>query len=486
MIGTILESSSFALFLSLLHIAMAAAVTVHALLTRLAPQSTIAWIGLAWLSPYIGPVLYFLFGVNRVRRKAIKLSGPGSDIDAPTSRYALAPEDIEPEGGDEHLEPLAEFGLRLTGRPLLAGNALRPLVCGDEAYPEMCAAIDAAERSVAICSFIFHDDAGGGPIIDSLIAAHRRGVAVRALVDGLGSGYLRSPAFQRLHAAGVPAARFMHEIAPWKMSFINLRTHKKVLVIDGRLGFTGGMNIASDNLFRVMDIPAKRAVQDLHFRVEGPVVAHLMETFAEDWAFTTGERLTGAPWFGEISAAGDIPARGIASGPDEDNEKLMWTMASAIGRAEKRVRIVTPYFVPDDRLGSQLALAALRGVKVELVLPGRSNHVYIDWAMNALLAPLLRSGCVVRRTAAPFDHSKLMTVDGGWAMFGSANWDARSLRLNFEFNVEAYSAEFAATVDAIIDSKLKGSRRVRHSELKRRPILIRLRDSAARLASPYL
>ena len=344
MIGTVLDSSSFALFLSLLHIAMAAAVTVHALLTRLAPQSTIAWIGLAWLSPYIGPVLYFLFGVNRVRRKAIKLSGPGSDIDAPTSRYALAPEDIEPEGGDEHLEPLAEFGLRLTGRPLLAGNALHPLVCGDEAYPEMCAAIDAAERSVAICSFIFHDDAGGGPIIDSLIAAHRRGVAVRALVDGLGSGYLRSPAFQRLHAADVPAARFMHEIAPWKMSFINLRTHKKVLVIDGRLGFTGGMNIASDNLFRVMEIPAKRAVQDLHFRVEGPVVAHLMETFAEDWAFTTGERLTGALWFGEISAAGDIPARGIASGPDEDNEKLMWTMASAIGRAEKRVRIVHALF----------------------------------------------------------------------------------------------------------------------------------------------
>ncbi len=474
-----------ALFLTGLHIAMALAVTFHALLTRLAPQSTIAWIGLAWLSPYVGPILYMLFGVNRVRRKAIKLSGPEGAIDAPNSRYALAPEDIE-QGGDEHLEPLAEFGLRLTGRPLLSGNAISPLVDGDAAYPAMIAAINAAEKSVAISSFIFHDDAGGGPIVDAMIAAHTRGVAVRGLVDGIGAGYLRSPVYERLRASGVPAARFMHEVAPWKMSFINLRTHKKVLVVDGRHGFTGGMNIADENLFRILPMDTAHAVQDMHFSVEGPVVAHLMETFAEDWAFTTGERLDGPAWFPELGAAGDIPARGIASGPDEDNEKLMWTMASAISRAEKRVRVVTPYFVPDERLGSQLSLAALRGVAVELVIPGRSNHIYIDWAMNGLLAPLLRAGCIVRRTAAPFDHSKLMTVDGAWSLFGSANWDARSLRLNFEFNVEAYSAEFAATIDAIIDRKLKGSRRVTLAELKNRTIVTRLRDSAARLASPYL
>ena len=485
MINAFIESGYSALLLTLLHIVLASAVTVHALLTRLAPQSTIAWIGLAWLSPYVGPVMYLLFGVNRVRRKAIKLSGPEGSIDAPKSRFALAPEDIE-QGGDEHLEPLAEFGLRLTGRSLLSGNAFTPLIDGDAAYPQMIAAIEAATASVAISSFIFHDDAGGAPIVDAMIAAHRRGVAVRGLVDGIGAGYLRSPVYERLRAAGVPAARFMHEVAPWKMSFINLRTHKKVLVIDGKHGFTGGMNIADENLYRVVPMSPKLAVQDMHFRVEGPVVAHLMETFAEDWAFTTGEVLDGPAWFPEIGAAGDIPARGIASGPDEDNEKLMWTMASAISRAEQRVRVVTPYFAPDDRLGSQLALAAMRGVAVELVIPGRSNHFYMDWAMNGLLAPLLRAGCVVRRTAAPFDHSKLMTVDGAWSLFGSANWDARSLRLNFEFNVEAYSAEFATTINAIIDKKLAGSRRVTLTELKNRPILIRLRDSAARLASPYI
>lgn len=480
-----MTSNDFALLLSLLHFGLASAVTVHALLTRLAPQSTIGWIGLAWLSPYIGPVLYFLFGVNRVRRKAIKLTSPDGAIDSPLSPHALPPEEIE-KRGEEHLEPLAKFGQRLTGRPLLDGNRLTPLIDGDEAYPAMIGAIGAAERSVAICSFIFHDDEGGGPIIDALIDAHRRGIAVRVLVDGIGSGYLKSPACERLTAAGVRAERFMHEVAPWKMSFVNLRSHKKALVIDGLHGFTGGMNIAAVNLFRRLPIPADKAVQDVHFRVEGPVVAHLMETFAEDWAFTTGEVLEGPDWFPEIDTAGDIPARGISSGPDEDNEKLMWTMAAAIGRAERRVRILTPYFVPDDRINSQLMLAAVRGVVVELIIPERSNHFYMDWAMDALFAPLLRAGCVIRRAQGPFDHSKLMTVDRAWVLLGSGNWDARSLRLNFEFNLEAYSNAFAARCDAIIDGKLEGARQVKLDQLRRRSIPIRLRDAAARLASPYL
>lgn len=477
-----MTSATFALLLSLLHIAMASAVTMHALLTRIAPQTTIAWIGLAWLSPYVGPLLYLFFGVNRVRRKALNLSGPESDIDPPGSRHVVSPNELDHEGED-HLEPLAEFGLRLTGRPLLAGNALHPLVGGEEAYPQMRAAIDDAKTSIVLCSFIFRDDAGGGPLVDALIAAHARGVAVRVLVDGIGSGYLTSAVYRRLLSAGVPVARFMHDLAPWKMSFINLRSHKKVLVVDGTLGFTGGMNIAAENL---LSAHPDDGVQDTHFRVEGPVVAHLMETFAEDWAFTTGERLLGPLYFPEITVAGEVPARGISSGPDEDNEKLMWTMASAIGRAERRVRIVTPYFVPDERLNAQLMLAAMRGVTVDLIIPGRSNHIYMDWAMNALLPPLLKSGCNVRRTAAPFDHSKLMTVDGLWALIGSANWDARSLRLNFEFNVETYSAAFAARIDRLIDTKIKSARRITRAELAARPLPVRLRDAATRLASPYL
>ncbi|WEK49951.1 MAG: phospholipase D-like domain-containing protein [Candidatus Kaistia colombiensis] len=480
-----MTANHLALFFSFLHILFASAVTVHALLTRLNPQSTVAWIGLAWLSPYVGALLYVFLGVNRVRRKAIKLSSPGDDIAPPESRFALTPADIA-HGEDEHLEPLAKFGLRITGRTLLAGNGITPLVDGDVAYPEMIRAIDAATTSVGISGYIFHDDLGGAPIIDALIAAHRRGVAVRVLLDGIGGGYLKNPAYDRLLAAGVPVARFLHEVAPWKMSFINLRNHKKVMVTDGRHGFTGGMNISAGNLYRDVSIPIGHAVQDVHFRVEGPVVSHLMETFAEDWAFTANELLAGPAWFPEIGGGGTIPARGIASGPDEDNEKLMWTMAAAIARAERRIRIVTPYFLPDERINSQLALAALRGVSVEILLPEISDQFYMDWAMNASLAPLIRSGCQISRAEPPFDHSKLMTVDGAWVLFGSANWDARSLRLNFEFNVEAYDADFAAEIDQLIDRKQAKGRPVAMAELSRRRLLVRLRDAATRLLTPYL
>lgn len=480
-----MTANHLALFFSFLHIVFASAVTLHALLTRLNPQSTVAWIGLAWLSPYIGPLLYVLLGVNRVRRKAIKLSDPGDNVDPPESRYALAPADIA-HGEDEHLEPLAKFGLRITGRTLLAGNRITPLVDGHTAYPEMIRAINAATTTVGISGYIFHDDLGGAPIIDALIAAHGRGIPVRVLLDGIGGGYLRNPAYERLLAAGVPVARFLHEVAPWKMSFINLRNHKKVMVVDGCHGFTGGMNISAGNLYRDISIPIGHAVQDVHFRIEGPVVSHLMETFAEDWAFTTGEMVEGPAWFPEIGAAGTIPARGISSGPDEDNEKLMWTMAAAIARAERRIRIVTPYFLPDDRINSQLILAALRGVSVEILLPEVSDQAYMDWAMNASLAPLIRSGCQISRAEPPFDHSKLMTVDGGWAMFGSANWDARSLRLNFEFNVEAYDPDFATEIDGLIDAKQAKGRPVTVAELRRRPLPVRLRDAATRLLTPYL
>jgi len=453
-----MTANHLALFFSFLHIVFAAAVTIHALLTRLNPQSTVAWIGLAWLSPYIGALLYVMLGVNRVRRKAIKLSSPGDDIDPPESRFALTPADVA-HGEDEHLEPLAKFGLRITGRPLLAGNGITPLVDGHAAYPEMIRA-----------GYIFHDDLGGAPIIDALIAAHGRGIAVRVLLDGIGGGYLKNPAYDRLLAAKVPVARFLHEVAPWKMSFINLRNHKKVMVVDGSHGFTGGMNISAGNLYRDITIPMDRAVQDVHFRVEGPVVSHLMETFAEDWAFTANELLEGPAWFPEIGGAGSIPARGIASGPDEDNEKL----------------IVTPYFLPDERINSQLALAALRGVSVEILLPEISDQAYMDWAMNASLSPLIRSGCRISRAEPPFDHSKLMTVDGAWALFGSANWDARSLRLNFEFNVEAYDAAFADVIDRLIDHKQAKGRPVTLAELRRRRLPTRLRDAATRLLTPYL
>lgn len=467
----------------LLHTVLASAVTAHALLRRIQPQSAVAWIGVAWLSPFFGAALYLLFGINRVRRKALRLTGPGRR--PPPARH-VADLSTLPREEAENLKPLARLGTLLTGWPLLSGNRIEPLVDGDAAYPAMVAAIEAAQKSVLLASYIFHDDEAGGPIVEALVAAHRRGVAVRVLLDGVGSGYFRSGGSGRLLEAGVPVARFMHSFAPWRMAFLNLRNHKKLLVADGRLGFTGGMNVWRKCLWRSGRYDGPHGVQDVHFRLSGPVVSHLVASFVDDWAFTTGEVLEGPLWFPRQQAAGGVAARGLVSGPDEDNEKLLWTLAAAIGRAHERIVIVTPYFLPDDRLTSQLALAALRGVEVEILLPKKTDFLFFDWAMRAGLAPLMRAGCRFVFTDPPFDHSKLMVVDRSWVLIGSGNWDMRSLRLNFEFNVEAYDDDFAATIETIIAEKRARGREATRDDMAARPLPAKLRDAAFRLATPYL
>jgi cardiolipin synthase A/B len=227
-------------------------------------------------------------------------------------------------------------------------------------------------------------------------------------------------------------------------------------------------------------------LRDLHFRVEGPVVAQLQEVFAEDWAFTTREQLSGSPWFHEMEAAGPVVARGVSDGPDVDFDRLRTLILGALAAARSRVQVITPYFIPDPVLVSALNLCALRGVEVELLLPERGNLILVEWASRSYWPELLASGCRILLTPAPFDHSKLMVVDGAWTLLGSANWDPRSLALNFEFNLECYDAELGEEMSAWLDRRRGESREVELEELLRRPLAARLRDGIARLASPYL
>jgi cardiolipin synthase len=303
------------------------------------------------------------------------------------------------------------------------------------------------------------------------------------LVDGIGGGYFWSGALRELGQAGIPAARFMHDWRPWRMPFLNMRNHKKLMIIDGAVGFAGGLNLGTENLRRSRETDR---VSDVHFRVDGPVVSQLMLTFAEDWAFTTSERLTGDVWWPQLAAAGSAKGRGIASGPDEDTGKIEIVLAAAVASARQRLRIVTPYFLPDQRLMSGIVLAALRGVEVEVVIPARSDHRLLDWAMRSHLGFFAIPEIAIYLSAAPFDHSKLMTVDGVWSGVGSANWDVRSLRLNFEFLLETYDTRMAAEIDRLIDEKLARARKLPLHELAERPPVTRLRDAAARLLLPYL
>ena len=463
---------------TLLHIGLASAVTVHALLRKRDVAACIAWIGLAWLSPILGSVIYSLFGINRVERKARRLrtrhglGGAGRRIDDPAT-FTMA--------RDDHLEPLERAIGTLTRRPSRDGNAITMLRNGDEAYPPMLAAINEAQHSLCLLSYIFDDDAGGGPFIDALIAAHKRGVQVRVLLDGFGSGYFRSPAHERLVASGVKAARFLHTFVPWRMPFLNLRNHKKILVADGWRAFIGGINLAAENL--VTTNPAW-PVRDMHFGVQGPVAAQIVETFAADWHFSTGEELGGPAWFPKLEAAGMASARVITSGPDDELGNIALSMLTAISVAQRSIKVVTPYFLPDVRFLSALGLAAMRGVAVDIVVPEKGDHPTLDWALSAHIPPLLEAGVRIWRARLPFEHSKLMSVDDSWSLIGSANWDMRSLRLNFEITLEVCCPVFGQLVAATIAKKQDDP--IQLKELNARPIWKRLRDSAARLMLPYL
>jgi cardiolipin synthase A/B len=456
----------------LAHIAIASAVTVHILLYKRNIGTSISWMGIAWLSPFIGGALYFALGVNRVKRRAKRLRRERSHL--------FLVDEVAPNAPDAGpLAPLEYAIGHLTGLSAEAGNALELLRNGDEAYPAMLAAIDAATKSVGLCSYIFRADAAGEPFIEALIRAHRRGVQVRVLVDGIGSGYFWSGAYDRLRRAGVPVDRFLHSYVPWRTPFLNLRNHRKLLVVDGCIAFTGGINIAAEN---VQAAKPRHPVLDTHFRLDGPVVEQLVEAFADDWLFQTGERLLSDEWFPTLEPAGQAIARVVTSGPDEDLEQIEFVALHAISCARHSIRVVTPYFLPPEVLTTALGLAAMRGVRVEVVLPEHSNHTMLDWARRVALRALVEAGCHVWLRPAPFDHSKLMTIDDAWSLIGSANWDTRSFRLNFELTVEIQDEGFAAKLGELT----RGGRELLLAELDQDRLLLRLRNNAARLLQPYL
>ena len=453
----------------------AVAASGHAVIYKRESRSAAIWAILIWVMPAVGPVLYVLLGVNRVQRRATRLRRS-----MVRHRSAAA---LRAEEPGTHLAPLARLVGQVSKRALLAGNSIEVLAGGASAYPAMLEAIEAARSSVMLASYIFDSDGIGAEFVAALERAHKRGVAVRVLVDDVDVRFSRRPVNKPLRRAGIPVGIFNPPFVPARLNTINLRNHRKILVIDGSLGFTGGMNI--DKRYWRPDAPGE-AFRDLHFRLRGPVVAQLAEVFADDWQFSTGEALRGAPWFVPLEPAGSCLARVIEAGPDEDFESLRWAIVGGLDAAQRSVRIVTPYFIPDGSLITVLNAAALRGIEVDIVLPATSDLPHVHWAAFGQLWQVLDHGCRVWTVDGAFDHSKLMVVDGAWTLLGSANWDARSLRLNFELNVECYSVELGAHMEGLVQARINGARRITLDAMQARSLPVKLRDGVARLFAPYL
>jgi cardiolipin synthase len=459
---------------AILYVLLSIIVTIDVLLKKSDVRGALGWIGLVWLAPILGSLLYYMFGINRVTRRALKLRMDRQQVEPRSAAKPQAP---------PHIVLLSDTSQTITQNPLTAGNALDILENGDGAYPAMLTAIVGAQRCIAMSSYIFRNDAAGNQFADALIAAAKRGVAVRVLLDSVGMGYFYPAIYYRMQRGGVTVARFLHTWLPWRMPFLNMRNHRKLLVVDGDAAFMGGINIGAENYAQASK---RRRVQDTHFRLTGPAVRVVMDAFARDWTFTTDQALDDDFWWPELTPQGSVFARGLRSGPDADLYRLESLLGAALSLAQKRVRIVTPYFLPDARLQFAIAQAGLRGVTVEIVLPCRSNQYIMDWAMRGHLRFFRHVRATVSGTPPPFNHSKLCTVDGEWSLIGSSNWDARSFRLNFEFDLEIIDRDLTARLDALIDVRIARSTVLTPDMLAAEPLWKRLRNAAARLAMPYL
>jgi cardiolipin synthase len=351
----------------------------------------------------------------------------------------------------------------------------------------MCRAIDGAQHSVLLETYIFDNDDVGRLFVKSLAGAVQRGVSVRVLIDAVGARYSVPSILGHLRAAKITTDLFNGNIVMGlRLPYANLRTHRKILVVDGTIAFTGGMNIRKG--FSA-EFAGSSSARDTHFQVTGPVVADLFLVAAEDWRFASGEHLKGDIWQVATFPAAHgqrMLARAVASGPDasiETNHKLL---IGAFSVARKSIRIMSPYFLPDRELVSALTTAARRGVEIDIVVPAVNNLFLVDRAMTAQFDQVLKHYCRVWRTAGSFDHSKLLSVDGVWAYIGSSNLDARSLRLNFEIDVEVLDAGFAAEIEARIGSAIASAAPVTIETLRARPFIGRLFDRVLWLGSPYL
>ncbi len=464
---------------AVLSIGVALVATGHVVLHKRDVRAALGWVGFIWLAPVLGAGSYFVLGVNRIRRRAQALRLPEVRARIP-EELRPPPPPLPPEA--EHLRSLVALADAAVRRPLLAGNRVTPLEGGGRAYGEMRAAIEAAERSVTLCTYIFDPGVAGDAIAAALAGAHERGAKVKVLIDAVGARYRWPAAHRRLRRLGIPTELFLPRLTPAWLPFVNLRNHRKVLVVDGKLGFTGGMNIRDDFL----SLDGSPPFMDLHARVEGPVVEHLQSAFAEDWLFTTGESLEGPAVFPPLKRAGDVLARGITDGPDEDFEAIRWILLGALATARERVTVVTPYFLPDAGLVTALDVAVMRGVRIDVVIPERGNLPVVQWAQTAGLWQVLERGCRVWLSPPPFDHSKLVVVDGVWSLLGSANWDPRSLRLNFELDVECYDPSLAARTEALAQERIRRARELTLADVDGRRLPVKLRDGVARLFSPYL
>ena len=442
------------------------------LLQKREPVATLSWLlGLALL-PYIGFIIYHYLGPQRIQRHRIR-------------RARSRAQRLDPSGTEDAIaRELARLGAATTGLPPTSATDVRMLVDGGAKYAALLEDIAAAGDSIDLEYYIFLPDRIGTAVRDALAERARAGVRVRLLLDAVGSGRASRAFFAPLVEAGGRFAWFhpMRFGRVWRRPWLNLRTHRKIVVIDGRIAYTGGINVTDEEDERLR----ADAYRDLHLRLEGDVVRALQVVFVEDWSYATGDPpVLPAPPPEHPAQAGRYAVQVLSSGPDSHWEAIHRVHVAAIHAAERRVWLTTPYFVPGEAAMMALTSAALAGLDVRLLVPRQSDSRVVTLAGRSYFDDLLAAGVRVYEYGPRLLHSKSLLVDDQLAIIGSANFDHRSFRLNFEVSLLFHDARVAGELERTIELDLAHSPRVRDD--RARPLWrVRLPEAVARLVSPLL
>lgn len=445
-------------------------------------SASVAWIMAIIFIPFLGPLVCALFGVTRwEQRRTPKKREASATIDReiPDRRHEFA----VPEEQLGAWSSLAHLTTRLTGAQVMANNAVEILPDTKRSADLIEEIIHEARDWIHVEFYILRHDKLGMKLRDLLIEKARQGVQVRLLYDGLGSIWIGRKFLKPLQEAGVHTAPFNPGLKLASLLTLNLRNHRKIVISDGQVGFTGGMNIGDEYIHKTKSYGHWR---DTQLRIRGPAILQFQQVFARDWFYATGEALTPERYYPRPEQPGCVPATVVSDGPDDDVDAFYSLFVAALGMAKRQVILATPYFVPPEGVAVGLETAARRGVRVRIMVADRGNFAWTYKAGQSYYDNLLDAGAEIYEYQKGLYHPKTLTVDGEWSLVGTPNCDFRSFILNFEVAVSLFDTKVAAELEREFEEDLQFARKIDPETWRRRSKMKRLQEQFWRLFAPLL
>ncbi len=449
------------------------------------PAKTMSWLLVLMLLPVVGFVFYILFGGNYRNKfrsdKKNRLTRTKLDQAAHYQREIIDYIDLFQNNESYVNNRLINLLLKIANAPFSLNNEVKVLTNGEATYSEMMQAIREAKRHIHFQFFIIRNDKIGNAMKDLLIEKAQSGVAVRVIYDSVGCWRLGKGYIEALKAGGCEVEAFFPVVFPILSRELNYRNHRKIIVVDGEVGFVGGLNVGDEYLGENKQLGFWR---DTHLKVSGEAVYSLQDIFLNDWHFLTGAVFNELDMFPKLKTYGNTMMQIAASGPDSDWYALLQAYFTMISTAEDRIWITTPYLVPEESIKMALKTAALTGVDVRIIIPAKPDHFFVYWASQDNIEELLEAGVKIYRYQKGFVHSKIILVDGIGASVGTANLDIRSLEINFEVNAFVYDREVVKRLEADFIEDLESSISIDLTHFRERPKRHRVLEALGRLVSP--